>query len=228
MAQKRMFDKRVVGSDSFMDLPMSAKALYFISGMEADDKGFFQPRKIQRTYGFSEDDFKVLIAKQYFIVFETGVMVITDWNKNNWLDSRRTQETEYVNELKLLELVNEKYEYFGGAKQMLSQNRIEENRREEKSIEEYTKKPVVNFEKTSGYEILSYIESNFGITINGTHLLKIEELLKTYNDEILCYAIDKCIENNAKTLNYFYKVIENWKQCNFKTIEEVKIGRRIF
>lgn len=86
----------------------------------------------------------------------------------------------------------------------------------------------LNENNNSDFEILSYIESNFGITINGTHLLKIEELLKTYNDEILCYGIDKCIENNAKTLNYFYKVIENWKQCNFKTIEEVKIGRRIF
>lgn len=86
----------------------------------------------------------------------------------------------------------------------------------------------VNENINSDFEILSYIESNFGITINGTHLLKIEELLKIYNDEILCYGIDKCIENNAKTLNYFYKVIENWKQCNFKTIEEVKIGRRIF
>ena len=137
MAQKRMFDKRIVESDKFVDLPNSSKALYFMAGMSADDRGFFQPRSLQRMYGFSEDDFKILIAKNYFIPFESGVMVITDWNKNNWLDTRRITETEYVDELKLLELINNKYELLPKnnlAKQMLSQNRIEENRIEENSI----------------------------------------------------------------------------------------------
>ena len=139
MAQKRMFDKRVIESDKFADLPNSSKALYFMAGMSADDRGFFQPRRLQKMYGFSEDDFKILIAKGYFIPFESGVIVITDWNKNNWLDTRRITETEYVDELKMLELINEKYELnntcLANAKQMLSQNRIEENRIEENSID---------------------------------------------------------------------------------------------
>jgi hypothetical protein len=131
MAQKRMFDKKVVGSDKFMDLPNSSKALYFMAGMEADDKGFFQPRKLQRMCGFSDDDFKILIAKRFFITFESGVMVVTDWNKNNWLDSRRITETEYIDELNLLKLVNEKYELIDScladAKPMLRENSIVEN-----------------------------------------------------------------------------------------------------
>lgn len=134
MAQKRMFDKRVVSSDRFIDLPHSSKALYFMAGMEADDKGFFQPRKIQRMCGFTDDDFKILISKGYFITFESGVMVVTDWNKNNWLDSRRVVETEYVDELNMLKLINDKYEYLEEksiAKQMLSENSIEENSIEE-------------------------------------------------------------------------------------------------
>jgi hypothetical protein len=135
MANKRMFDKKVVGSDKFLDLPNSSKALYFMAGMEADDKGFFQPRKLQKMCGFSDDDYKILIAKRFFIAFESGVMVVTDWNKNNWLDSRRISETEYVDELNLLKLVNEKYELVTEntqfAKQMLSQNSIEENSIEE-------------------------------------------------------------------------------------------------
>lgn len=138
MAQKRMFDKRIVESDKFVDLPNSSKALYFMAGMSADDRGFFQPRSLQRMYGFSEDDFKILIAKNYFIPFESGVMVITDWNKNNWLDTRRITETEYVEELKLLELINNKYELLpenNVAKRMLSQNRIVENRIVENSID---------------------------------------------------------------------------------------------
>ena len=131
MAQKRMFDKRVVESDKFTDLPNSSKALYFMAGMSADDKGFFQPRRLQKMCGFTDDDFKILIAKGFFIAFESGVMVVTDWNKNNWLDSRRITETEYVDELKLLKLINERYELLSPgesvAKPMLSQNSIDKN-----------------------------------------------------------------------------------------------------
>ena len=140
MAQKRMFDKRVVESDKFTDLPNSSKALYFMAGMSADDKGFFQPRRLQKACGFADDDFKILIAKRFFIAFDSGVMVVTDWNKNNWLDSRRITETEYVDELKLLKLVNEKYELINDnsvfAKPMLSEYSIEENSIEENRIEE--------------------------------------------------------------------------------------------
>lgn len=151
MAQKRMFDKRVVESDKFTDLPNSSKALYFMAGMSADDKGFFQPRRLQKMCGFTDDDFKILIAKGYFILFESGVMVVTDWNKNNWLDSRRVTETEYVDELNLLKLINERYELLSNdeifAKQTLSENRIEENRieyKEENIIkEERFKKPTL-------------------------------------------------------------------------------------
>lgn len=138
-AQKRMFDKKVVGSDKFMDLPNTTKALYFMAGMDADDKGFFQPRKLQKMCGFSDDDFKLLIAKRYFIAFESGVMVVTDWNKNNWLDNRRITETEYIDELNLLKLINQKYEFKidddNVAKPSLSEYSIEENSIEENSIE---------------------------------------------------------------------------------------------
>ena len=123
MAQKRMFDKAIIESDRFIDLPNSTKALYFMAGMDADDKGFFQPKKLQKTCGFSDDDYKILIAKRFFIAFESGVMVITDWNKNNWLDNRRISETEYVDELNLLKIINNKYELIpteSNAKQMLS------------------------------------------------------------------------------------------------------------
>lgn len=127
MAQKRMFDKKVVESDKFIDLPNSAKALYFMAGMDADDKGFFQPRKLQRLCGFSDDDYKILIAKRFFISFESGVMVITDWNKNNYLDKNRITPTEYIDELKMLDLINEKYELdtrLTNVKQSLNQNSI--------------------------------------------------------------------------------------------------------
>ena len=165
MAQKRMFDKRVVSSDKFIDLPHSSKALYFMAGMEADDKGFFQPRKLQRMCGFNDDDFKILIAKGYFITFESGVMVVTDWNKNNWLDSRRVTETEYVDELNMLKLINDKYELGTEkdiAKQMLSENSIEENSIDKNSIVYIETTP--RFKKPTLEEVEAYCkERNNGI-----------------------------------------------------------------
>lgn len=149
MAQKRMFDKRITESDKFTDLPNSSKALYFMAGMSADDRGFFQPRRLQKMSGFTDDDFKVLIAKRYFIPFESGVMVITDWNKNNYLDKNRITETEYVDELKLLQLINERYELnttrLTNVKQSFNQNSIEENSIEENSIETTSNK---NYERS--------------------------------------------------------------------------------
>lgn len=144
MAQKRMFDKRITDSDKFTDLPNSSKALYFMAGMSADDRGFFQPRRLQKMSGFTDDDFKVLIAKRYFIPFESGVMVITDWNKNNYLDKNRISETEYVDELKMLKLINEKYELnsecLTDVKPMFNQNSIVENNIEQNSIDKNNKK----------------------------------------------------------------------------------------
>ena len=81
MAQKRMFDKRIIESDKFIDMPMSAKALYFLLGMYADDRGFVSPRYVMRMHGSNDDDLKLLVMKQYLIYFESGVVVITDWNK---------------------------------------------------------------------------------------------------------------------------------------------------
>lgn len=139
MAQKRMFDNAIINTDKFMDMPLSSKALYFLLGMEADDYGFVSPRRVMKLHNATEDDLKILIAKQYVIYFKTsGVVVITDWKKNNWLDKRRVKQTEFTEELKMLETFENKY-ILKGAKPVLSEclASIEENSIEESSIEEY-------------------------------------------------------------------------------------------
>lgn len=141
MARKRMFDLEIINQDSFLDLPMESKAIYFLLGMEADDEGFVAPRKVLRLYGGTEDSLKILIAKNFIIPFNTGVIVITDWKRNNWLDSRRIKNTIYQEEKAQITYnpTSEKYEMNGSfidAKQMLSENSIEENSIEESSTEE--------------------------------------------------------------------------------------------
>lgn len=70
--------------------------------------------------------------------------------------------------------------------------------------------------------LIEYIESNLGITINGTNLEKIENLFDDYDLEILMYAVDKTIASGHRTLNYFFGIVKNWKQDGFKTLEEIK------
>lgn len=120
-----MFDKAIIDTDKFADMPMSTKGLYFLLGMEADDRGFVSPRRVMRMHGGSEDDLKILAAKQYILYFESGVIVITDFNKNNYLDINRIKETEFIDELRTLELVDKKYRFSTGFPQV--NNKLVEN-----------------------------------------------------------------------------------------------------
>ena len=94
MAQKRMFSLHVTDTDRFLDMSASAQALYFHLGMHGDDDGFVSsPRKIARIAGCNDDDLRLLAAKGYIIPFESGVVVITDWNINNTLKNDRYHPT---------------------------------------------------------------------------------------------------------------------------------------
>ena len=103
MAQKRMFSLNVVDTDKFLEMPISSRLLYYELGMRADDDGFVDNwKKILMFTGLKEDDMKVLIAKQFIIPFESGVIVIRHWRLNNYLQKDRTKPTIYQDELKQL------------------------------------------------------------------------------------------------------------------------------
>jgi len=105
MAEKRMFSKQIIDSDAFLDMPLSTQALYFHLSMRADDDGFINnPKKIQRVVGASEDDLKLLIAKNFIIPFESGIVVIKHWRIHNYIQKDRYKPTVYTEEMKLLTL----------------------------------------------------------------------------------------------------------------------------
>lgn len=104
MAERRMFAKTIVDSDSFLDMPLSTQALYFHLSMRADDDGFINnPKKIQRMIGGTDDDLKLLIAKNFIIPFESGVVVIKHWKIHNYIRKDRYQETAYIEEKSMLD-----------------------------------------------------------------------------------------------------------------------------
>lgn len=103
MAERRMFTKKIIDSDAFLDMPLSTQSLYFHLNMRADDDGFVNnPKKIQRMIGASEDDLKLLVAKRFILCFENGVIVIKHWRMHNLLRKDRYNPTQYAEELDTL------------------------------------------------------------------------------------------------------------------------------
>jgi hypothetical protein len=99
MANRRMFNKEIVNSDAFTSMPISSQALYFHLGMEADDDGFVNnPLRVARTINVGGDDLKVLILKKFLIDFQTGIVVIKHWRKNNQIRYDRYNQTNYLEE----------------------------------------------------------------------------------------------------------------------------------
>ena len=105
MANRRMFSLDVIDSDAFLDMPNDAQNLYFHLAMRADDDGFVNsPKKIQKIIGASDDAAKILLAKKFIIVFDSGVIVIKHWRMHNYIQNDRYKETNYKEEKSTLVL----------------------------------------------------------------------------------------------------------------------------
>ena len=105
MAERRMFAKTIVLSDAFLDMPLSARCLYFTLGMLADDDGFVNsPKSIMRQAGASTDDLNLLMAKRFILAFESGIIVIKHWRIHNYIQKDRYKESKYIEEKSTLTL----------------------------------------------------------------------------------------------------------------------------
>lgn len=99
MAERRMFAKTIVLSDAFLDMPLSARCLYFTLGMLADDDGFVNsPKSVMRQVGASTDDLNLLLAKRFILAFDSGIIVIKHWRIHNYIQKDRYKESKYIDE----------------------------------------------------------------------------------------------------------------------------------
>lgn len=137
MAQKRMFNNSVIGSDDFLEMPDSSQNLYFHLSMRADDDGFVDNWKsIMRMTGKKDDDLKILIAKSFVIPFDTGILVIRHWRLNNYIQNDRYKETIYKDEKSLLSIdSNNVYNLDTNCIHSIDKNRLDESSIEKNSID---------------------------------------------------------------------------------------------
>lgn len=111
MAQRRMFSKKIIDTDCFLEMTTSAQLLYFHLALQADDDGFISsPKKIMRMINLSEEDLDLLIYNNLIIQFENGVCVVKHWLVHNCIKKDRYTGTLYLSEMKRLSKINGVYE----------------------------------------------------------------------------------------------------------------------
>lgn len=105
MAERRMFAKTIIDSDAFLDMPVTARLLYYDLSMRADDDGFVNsPKKIMRMIGASQDDLRILALRKFIIPFDSGIVVIKHWRIHNYIRKDTYNKTPYQDELAMLDV----------------------------------------------------------------------------------------------------------------------------
>ncbi len=116
MANRRLISQAVVEDDDFLELSPSARLLYVYINLHCDDEGFCgRPKAIGRLAGFSSQElatlFQELFDSRFLISFDDGkVVAVTDWYRNNTLNSNRWSPTEYIQQRAQL-IVNDNRRY---------------------------------------------------------------------------------------------------------------------
>ena len=75
---------------------------------------------------------------------------------------------------------------------------------------------------TTNIDIYKYIEDNFGRFISPIEKEKLDSWLLLFPEDVLKYAIELSVLQNKKTFSYFEGILNNWKSCGYKTLQEIK------
>lgn len=109
MADKRMFSKKMISSDAFLEMPLTAQGLFFHLAMCADDDGIVDsPKKIMRECQAKKKDLDILIQKRYVLTFTSGVLLIKHWRIHNTIAKDRYVPSTYTEELSTVILKDNK------------------------------------------------------------------------------------------------------------------------
>ena len=218
MAERRMFAKTIIDSDSFLDMPMSTQALYFHLSMRADDEGFVNnPKKIQRVVGATEDDLKLLIAKNFILTFESGVIVIKHWKIHNYIRADRLVKTKYEEERNMITTKDNGAYTFVGSEEIEAENKdLRKLAYSESSLPysfnykirrafEGKKCPICNRTMTASSKILTpTVQHNTPISQGGEHELD--------NISVICLSCNTSIQDQKTGDLNQKEVIETWER----------------
>lgn len=223
-----MFSKKITDTDSFLDMSLSAQALYFHLNMGADDEGFVDNvKKIQRSIGASNDDLKILIGKGFLIPFESGVVVIRHWRIHNYIQADRFQATIYQDEKEQLEFDKSKIasikpldQCIQNVSKMDTQVRLGEDSLDKDRLDKVNNLYSGEDEKKS----LSQIIKSTSVKINDRQVQQIQEYIGLDNMtvEMIEYAVQLTEDAGAESFNYLNKILKSWKDKGLTSLDEAK------
>jgi hypothetical protein len=96
MATRRMLSLRITNSARFLQMPLTAHALYFHLALQADDDGVVDSFPVMRITGAAQDDLKILIAKSFIKQLNDEMVVfVTDWHEHNFIRADRKVDSVY-------------------------------------------------------------------------------------------------------------------------------------
>lgn len=232
MANKRMFSIDVTETDTFLEMPLTAQALYFHLAMRGDDDGFVSnPRSIMRVTGCNENDLKTLAESGYIITFRSGVIVISDWKVNNYLRGDRYKPTTFQNELSMLtETANKRYVLesdsqrstvgIPNSNQMETQYSIEKNR----AVVD-TATTAAGSRTDSGLaEIVQHFQDVIGIFPRSA-LDKLQRYCDSIPAEVICKAFDEAAESGHRSWKYANGILKSWQADGVRTLGDVEARR---
>lgn len=217
-----MISKTVTQTQRFLRLPLEAQALYFHLIQNTDDDGVVEAFPVVRMIGASEDSLGLLVVKNFIRALnEEMVYFITDFHEQNTVRKDRYSPSIYKH---LLEELPEKnlgipmgnHGTTTGlpniSQSNLSQSNLIQSRSSQKDDDQENKNLI--FEK---------LKEAFGeMSVNGTMITEVEDLLKTHGKTLLLYALEVTILNAGKSIRYTRKILANWQGQGLKTVEQVK------
>ena len=213
MAEKRMFSKKIIDTDWFMDMPATTQNLYFHLSMRADDDGFVSsPKRIIKLIGATDDDYRILISKKFIIPFDSGICVITDWRINNYLRIDRYTETVYKQEkLSLIQNENGKYE--------LGIPSVDQDYTYSNSISESNSYPDTNLKEENKKEEKHKYGEYKKVLLTDEELDKLNKEFGEQETQKAITYLDEYIEMKGAKYKSHYLAMRKWV---YKAVEEHK------
>lgn len=239
LANKRMFSVDVTETDAFLEMPLTAQALYFHLGMRGDDDGFVSnPRSIVRVSGCSESDLVTLAKSGYIITFRSGVIVISDWKVNNNLRNDRYKPTTFQDERSMLsETANRRYILRNGNQvdtngipsdnPMTPQpNVTQRNLTQRSSSSKAAAAAGISNSRTD--PDLAKIVQQYEQVIGGfppSALDKLQSYRSSIPTEVICKAFDEAAESGHRSWKYVNGILKSWQADGVRTLGDVETRR---
>lgn len=231
MGNRRMISKTVTQTQRFLRLPLEAQALYFHLIQNCDDDGVVEAYPIIRMIGASEDNLGLLVVKRFVKPLnEEMVYFVVDFHEQNTVRKDRYTPSIYKDllEQNAENLITDSDDTTGkplvnqtetNGKPNISQYNLSQyNLSQSRSI-----KKDEDEEKENKNPIFEKLKAAFGeMSVNGTMIAEVEDLLKIHGEPLLLYALDVTILNAGKSIRYTRTILANWQGQGLRTVEQVK------